>query len=207
MQEILNNSPVAAIIFIFTIITSIYAFYDAGTLGKFMLHPYSVAKGKNVYQLITSGFVHKDWAHLIFNMLSYYFFAFQLEVIIGHWQFGVLYFISLILSDLPTLMRHKDDFYYNSLGASGAVCAVLFGYIIFLPFTTLIIFPIPVPIWAILFGVLFLIYTSYAGRKANDGINHDAHFYGAITGVFLTIILHPGALQMFIASIQAKFFQ
>ncbi|MEO6728486.1 MAG: rhomboid family intramembrane serine protease [Candidatus Dojkabacteria bacterium] len=207
MQEIINNSPVAVIIFIFTIITSIYAFYDNGTLGKFMLHPYSVARGKNVYQLITSGFVHKDWAHLIFNMLSYYFFAFQLEVIIGHWQFGVLYFISLILSDLPTLMKHKDHFNYNSLGASGAVCAVLFGYILFSPFTTLIIFPIPVPIWAILFGVLFLIYTSYAGRKANDGINHDAHFYGAISGVFLTIILHPGALQIFIATVQNKFFQ
>jgi membrane associated rhomboid family serine protease len=201
MQEIFNETPVSALIFLFTIVTSIYAFYDEGTYGKFMLHAYSVAKGKNVYQLITSGLIHKDWSHLIFNMLSYYFFAFNLERIIGHWQFGLLYFLSLILSDLPSVFRHKDHFWYNSLGASGAVCAIVFSFIMFSPMTKLIIFPIPIPIPAVLYGVLFLVYTSYAGRKANDGINHDAHFYGALAGVIITIALFPQAISIFIDSV------
>jgi membrane associated rhomboid family serine protease len=204
MQEIINESPISALIFLFTIITSIYAFYDKETYGKFMLHPYSVAKGKNLYQLITSGLIHQDWSHLIFNMLSYYFFAFNLERTIGHWQFGLLYIVSLILCDLPSVYRHKDHFWYNSLGASGAVCAVVFSFIMFSPMTKLIIFPIPIPIPAVLYGGLFLAYTSYAGRKANDGINHDAHFYGALAGVLITVALYPQAISIFINSISGS---
>lgn len=206
MVEILNETPVAAIIFILTILTSIYAFNNANVYGKFMLHPYSVSKGKNLHQLLTSGFIHKDWPHLIFNMLSYYFFAFNLEKTIGHWQFGVIYLVSLILSDLPTVQRHKDHFWYNSLGASGAVCAVVFSYILFYPLTKLIIFPLPIPIPAVLYGFIFLAYTTYAGRKANDGINHDAHFYGALAGIILTIILYPQAFSIFLSSLNNGIF-
>lgn len=201
MQYIFDEIPVSALIFLFTIITSVYSFYDSGTYGKFMLHAYSVAKGKNVYQLITSGFIHKDWSHLIFNMLTYFFFAFNLERIIGHWQFGLLYFSSLILSDLPSVFRHKNDFWYNSLGASGAVCAVLFSYILFSPMTPLYIFPIPFAIPAGIYGFLFLAYTSYAGRRANDGINHDAHFYGAVAGLLITVVLNPSSIFIFISEI------
>lgn len=205
MLEIINETPVAAVIFALTIATSIYAFNNTNVYGKFMLHPYSVSRGKNLYQLISSGFVHKDWAHLIFNMLSYYFFAFNLERIIGHWQFGLLYLVSLVLSDLPSVQRHKDHYWYNSLGASGAVCAVVFSFILFFPLTTLVIFPLPIPIPAVIYGFIFLAYTSYAGRRANDGINHDAHFYGAITGIVLTIILYPNVINHFIGSITSVF--
>lgn len=205
MFQILNETPVSVIIFIFTIATSIFAFYDHSLYGKFMLHPYSVSKGKNIFQLISSGFIHKDWQHLIFNMLSYYFFAFDLERTMGHWQFGVLYILSLILSDLPTVFKHKHNYNYHSLGASGAVCAVLFSFILYSPFTTLLILPIPFPIWAVVYGFLFLIYTSYAGRKANDGINHQAHFYGALSGLFITILLSPQVITNFISLLNAKF--
>ncbi len=205
MLEILTETPVAAIIFALTIVISIYAFNNQNIYGKFMLHPYSVSRGKSLYQLISSGFVHKDWAHLIFNMLSFYFFAFNLERVIGHWQFALLYIVSLILSDLPTVQRHKDHYWYNSLGASGAVCAVVFSFILFFPLTTLMIFPLPIPIPAVIYGFIFLAYTSYAGRRANDGINHDAHFYGAIAGIIITIILYPNVIKHFIASVSGVF--
>jgi membrane associated rhomboid family serine protease len=206
MEEIFRLYPVSAIIFIFTLVTSVYAFYNQDTYGKFMLHAYSVARGKNIYQLITSGLVHKDWAHLGFNMLSFYFFAFELEQKIGSWQFGVLYFVSLILSDLPSVFKHKNNFHYHSLGASGAVCAVVFSFILFAPTVKLFIFPIPFAIPAIIYGLLFLVYTSYAGRKANDGINHDAHFFGALTGLIITIILVPGIFLIFLDQIQNGLF-
>jgi membrane associated rhomboid family serine protease len=78
-------------------------------MANYMLHPYNVSRGHYVYTIITSGFIHKDIMHLVFNMVSFYFFAFTLEQTIGHWQFGVLYFISLILSDLPSVLKHRDE--------------------------------------------------------------------------------------------------
>src|SRR6187551_839370 len=122
-MEFLINTPVASLIFVFTIVTSLYAFNDNGLFGKFMLHPYSVSRKHKVYTLITSGLIHADWMHLIFNMMSFYFFAFRLESLMGSWQFGLLYFVSLILSDIPSVIKHKDDMWYNSLGASGAISA------------------------------------------------------------------------------------
>ena len=163
-----------------------------------MLHPYSVYRKKNVFALITSGFIHKDWMHLFFNMLSYYFFAFQLEAYIGHWQFAVLYMASLVISDLPSVAKHKNDYWYHSLGASGAVSAVIFSFIMYSPMTKMLLMPLPIPIPAILFGVLYLVYCHYASKHARDNVNHDAHFFGALCGVFITAILHPEILPLFI---------
>ncbi|MBB2146385.1 rhomboid family intramembrane serine protease [Pedobacter sp. LMG 31464] len=192
----LNDTPVATIIFIFTLITSIYAFNDHQLYGKFMLHPYTVSKGKKLYTFITSGLIHADWTHLLFNMFTFYFFAFKLERLIGHWQFGLLYFLSLILSDIPTVIKHKDHFWYNSLGASGAISAVLFSYIMFDPTTLLLVMFIPMP--AILFAVLYLYYSWYMSKKGQDNIGHDAHFFGALTGLLFTLIFVPGIIPNFI---------
>ncbi|WP_432707939.1 rhomboid family intramembrane serine protease [Pedobacter sp.] len=202
-MEYLQNTPVASLIFIFTIITSIYAFNDNVLYGKFMLHPYSVYRKNKVYTLITSGLIHANWMHLIFNMFTFFFFAFRLEATIGHWQFATIYLLGMILSDLPTVVKHKNDFWYNSLGASGAISAVLFSYILFYPFSTLMIFPLPIPIWACVFGVLYLIYCAYMSRNSRDNINHDAHFYGAITGVIITIILEPRIIPHFLGQLMA----
>ena len=109
MEQYLLLAPVASVIFALTIITTLITFSNEDLYGKMMLHPYSVSKGKYLYTLITSGFIHKDWMHLFFNMFSFYCFAFQLETTIGHWQFGVLYFVSMILSDLPSVYKHKND--------------------------------------------------------------------------------------------------
>jgi membrane associated rhomboid family serine protease len=192
----LNDTPVASIIFVFTLITSIYAFNDATLYGKFMLHPYTVSKGKKLYTFITSGLIHADWTHLFFNMFTFYFFAFRLEMMIGHWQFGLLYFLSLILSDIPTVIKHKDHFWYNSLGASGAISAVLFSYIMFEPMSLIGVMFIPMP--AILFAILYLAYSWYMSKNAKDNIGHDAHFFGALTGLVFTVIFVPGIIPYFI---------
>ena len=199
MMQYLNDTPVASIIFIFTLITSVYAFNDATVYGKFMMHPYTVSKGKKLYTLITSGLIHADWMHLFFNMFTFVFFAFPLEKMIGHWQFGLLYFLALILSDIPSIIKHKDHFWYNSLGASGAISAVLFSYILYNPLTIIGVMFIPMP--AILFAVLYLVYSWYMSKNAKDNIGHDAHFFGALTGLVFTIIFVPGIILNFIAAL------
>lgn len=203
-MDYINETPVASLIFLITVITSIYAFNDHGLYGKFMLSPYNVSRRHKVYTLITSGLIHADWMHLIFNMVTFFSFGFALERMIGSLNFGILYFVCLIASDIPSVIKHKDDLWYNSLGASGAISAVLFSYVLFVPFSSMIIFPIPIPIWAIVFGPLYLVYCVYASRQARDNINHDAHFFGALAGIILTILLIPGVIPHFIEQIMMK---
>ncbi|MEY3677939.1 MAG: hypothetical protein RI924_80 [Bacteroidota bacterium] len=207
MEQYIVETPLASIIFLFTVITSVYAFSNPELYGKFMLHPYSVSRGQRVYSILTSGLIHKDWTHLLMNMLSFFFFAFPLERTLasvsewGHIQFGLLYVLSLVLSDVSSIAKHKDHFWYNSLGASGAVCAVVFSYILFYPLTKMLILPIPIPIPAVLYGFLFLGYCWYASRNSSDHINHDAHFYGALTGVLITVLFHPDIVPYFIGQL------
>jgi membrane associated rhomboid family serine protease len=200
-MEYLNQTPVASLILIFTVVTSIYAFNDHTLYGKFMLHPYSVYRKNKLYTLITSGMIHSDWMHLIFNMMTFFFFAFTLEAQIGSWRFGLIYFLSLVLSDIPSVMKHKNDFWYNSLGASGAISGVLFSYILFYPLSKLYLFFIPIGIPAVLFGGLYLMYCVYASKQSRDNINHDAHFFGALTGIIITILIIPGIVPHFLSAL------
>jgi membrane associated rhomboid family serine protease len=203
MMEYLMATPVASAIFAITILTSIMAFSNDNLYANMILHPYSVSRGQRVYTVITSGLIHNDWMHLFFNMLSYYFFAFQLETVLGHWQFGLLYTASLILSDLPTVYKHRNDDWYHSLGASGAVSAVIFGAIMFNPLGKMMIMPLPIPIPAVLFGVLYLVYCNYASKHSRDNINHDAHMFGALSGLLITIALDPHVVHDFIEQVSA----
>jgi membrane associated rhomboid family serine protease len=198
ITDYLRDTPVASLIFALTIITTIMAFNNVELLSKLILHPYSVARKKRTYTVITSGLIHGDWMHLAFNLFSYYFFAFQLEKVMGHWQFGLLYVASLILSDLPTIYKHKDDYGYRCLGASGAVSAVIFASILYNPTSSMYIMPIPFAINSMLFGVLYLVYCHFASKHARDNVNHDAHLYGALSGLIITIALHPSVVNTFI---------
>lgn len=207
MESFLIDTPMASIILVFTIVTSIYAFSNPDIYGKFMLHPYSVSRGKHLYTLITSGLVHRDWTHLIFNMMTFFFFGFPLERLLsqisswGHVLFAVIYVLGLVLSDIGTVFKQKENYNYHSLGASGAICAILFSFILFQPQMSIFIFFIPIPIPAVIFGPLFLLYCAWAARSARDSINHDAHFYGAIVGIAVTVILFPGVVSHFIAAV------
>lgn len=205
MMEYIQLAPVACFIFAFTILTSIWAFYSDNIYTQLILHPFSVYRGQRVYTVVSSGFIHADIMHLLFNMLSFSFFAFALEPVVGHWQFGVLYFVSLILSDLPTVYKHKNDEWYHSLGASGAVSAVIFSYILYSPVAPLGLMLIPgFQMPAVVFGVLYLIYCNYAAKRAADNINHDAHMFGALSGLLITLMLHPHVVNGFINQITEK---
>jgi len=204
-MEYLQTAPVASVIFAFTILASIWAFYSDNIYAQLILHPFSVYRRQRVYTVVSSGFIHADIMHLLFNMLSFSFFAFALEPVLGHWQFGVLYFVSLILSDLPTVYKHKNDEWYHSLGASGAVSAVIFSYILYSPVAPLGLMLIPgFQMPAVVFGVLYLIYCNYAAKRAADNINHDAHMFGALSGLLITLILHPHVVNGFINQITEK---
>ncbi|MCC8410351.1 rhomboid family intramembrane serine protease [Mucilaginibacter sp. UR6-1] len=200
MKEYIEMAPVASMIFIITLVTSLYAFSNETVYRKFTLHPYSVSRGRELYTLITSGLIHKDWGHLFFNMLSFFFFAFTLEATVGHWQFGLIYLVSLVLSDLPTVAKHRHNQWYYSLGASGAISAVVFSFILFYPKAGMYLMMIPISIPAYIFGILYLVYCTYSSRYAQDGINHDAHFYGALSGILLTIMVYPQVIKLFLAA-------
>ena len=202
-MEYLIQCPVASIIFAITIITTLIAFSNENVLAKLILHPYSVYRKQRIYTIFTSGLIHNDWMHLFFNMFSYCFFAFDLERQLGHWQFGLLYVLSLGLSDLPTVFKHKDDYGYRSLGASGAVSAVVFSAIMFNPMGTMELMILPIPMPAIVFGILYLVYCHFSSKHGRDNINHDAHFYGALSGVLITIILKPDVVHDFVNAISA----
>ena len=200
-MEYLIVTPVASVIFVITPITSLYVFYNQNLYGKMMLHPYTVSRGKDLHTLFTSGLIHRDTMHLLFNMMSYYFFAFRLEQQMGHWQFEILYLLSLILSDMPTVLKNKENYNYYSLGASGAISAVIFGAILYSPLDKMGLIFLPILIPAYIFGILYLIYCSYASKYSHDSINHDAHLYGALSGLLIAILLRPAVLPAFIEQI------
>ena len=204
LQSIIMEKPVAAFIFAITVASSIWAFSNDNLYANMVLQPYAVSRGQRVYTILTSGLIHGDYMHLFFNMFTYFFFAFQLEPIIGHWQFGVLYILSLILSDLPTVYKHRNDEWYHSLGASGAVSAVIFSAILYNPFLSMGVMFLPVNIPGIIFGPLYLFYCSYSAKQGRDNINHDAHFFGAISGLLITAVLHPLVVHDFIGQVSAE---
>ncbi len=163
-----------------------------------MLKPYEAWRRGRWYQLITSGFLHADGTHLLLNMFVFFFFGPILEQTIGNSSFLILYFTALVVSSLPTLIQERNNPRYASLGASGAVEAVLFGFIVMYPLENIYLMFIPVGIPAIVFGGLFLAYSYYEARQRRDNVNHVAHIAGALYGVAYTLLFVPGAFSQFI---------
>jgi membrane associated rhomboid family serine protease len=183
-----------------TIAISLIGIYGQRDMTKYVFHPYEIKRNKRWFQFITSGFIHADLMHLFFNMLTLYFFADVVYSVLGM-QFFTIYFGSMIIADLPDYFRHKDNYNFRSLGASGAVSGIIFASILFNPTSTMMIFPLPIPIPAPIFAALYLVYCTIANRRSQDNINHGAHFWGAIAGLLLTIVLEPRALAFFFESI------
>lgn len=184
----------AALIFTVTLLVSLAGlFVQPAIIERAVLRPYWLVRRGEYLKLITSGLVHADLGHLLFNMLTFYFFAFPLERRIGTLQFVALYVLGLAASELGTWLKHRDDPDYATLGASGAISAVLFAFIVYYPDTNLFLFFVPIPIPAPLFAIAYLAYTYFSARRARDRINHDAHLGGALTGLAFVALLDPGA--------------
>ena len=162
-------------------------------INKCLFRPYFFLRDRQYDTMVLSGFVHADLGHLLFNMITFYFFAFPMERTIGTVPFLVLYFAGLVVSHTCTFVKHHKRPEYASLGASGAISAVLFAYIVYYPTTTLIIFPLPIPIPAALFAVGYVAYSYWAAEHSRDRINHDAHLCGALSGLAFVAISDPRA--------------
>jgi membrane associated rhomboid family serine protease len=181
----------ALIILALTVLVSVIGLFSRTVIEKAVLRPYVVAQGRDYSTLLTSGFVHADVPHLLFNLITYWSFAFPLERVIGELRFEVLYFTGLLVSNLGTTIKHRNDPNYASLGASGAILAVLFAAIVYFPHQRLIFLFFPIPIPAPLFAVLYLVYSYWSSGRARDRINHDAHIFGALTGLAFALVTAP----------------
>ena len=158
-----------------------------------LFRPFWFVPRRQYWTAISSGFVHADLAHLLFNSVSYWFFAFPLERVIGTPRFTALYFAGLVASNTGTYFKHRHDPDYACLGASGAILAVLFASILYFPRQSIMIMPVPLPIPAPLFAIGYLAYTFYAARHPHGRINHDAHFDGALAGLAFVALTDPAA--------------
>ena len=187
---------ITIIIIAITAVISYLAFNNNAFMDKFIFNPPAVKQG-GWYRLITYGLVHANYTHLIFNMLTFYIFGAYIEKffkeVFGAQQGGlwyiVLYVSALVISILPTYLKEKNNDYYRGLGASGAVSAIVFAYILINPMSFMGIMFIPVMLPAFLFGIIFVIISIYLQKSQPGGINHSAHIAGGIFGITLTIIL------------------
>lgn len=194
------------VILVLTIVASIYAWNNKTIYSKWMMNPYKVHKNDQYYRLITSGFIHGDWIHLAFNMFAFYSFGRVLEYHLAgytgnayHLYFYGIYLAAMVVSDLPTYFKYRDNENYNSLGASGAVAAIIFACIMLAPLSYIYVYFIKMP--GFIFGFLYLGYSYYSSKNSPGMINHDAHFYGALFGVVSILIIEPSAATLFFGQI------
>ena len=194
----------AMLILAVTIATSLLGMYRMPRIiDRCLFRPYFFLRRRQYDTIYLSGFVHADLGHLLFNMVTFFFFAFPMERHVGTPRFLILYFVGLVVSHSCTYLKHKDNAEYASLGASGAISAVLFAYIVYFPMTKLIILPIPIPIPAALFAVGYVAYSYWASLHSRGRINHDAHLCGALSGLLFVAVTDFGAFGRLLAILGA----
>ncbi len=219
-----QQHPVSTFLLLATLATSLAAFRDPRLMERFALRPNRLVYHRKHYTVLSSGFIHANWPHLLINMLTFYFFAFDLEhsfvrydavahkddlevsslvYILAHGKYLILYIGSMVLADITTIVRHKDNPAYSAVGASGALSGVVLAYIIMAPATNngfdVMIFGI-IPGW--MYALLFVVGSYFSSRsRPDDGIAHEAHLWGSIAGVFLTVVMYPKAAWIFVENV------
>ena len=199
---------ITLIIIIITAIISFAAFQNEEAFYKLCFWPTKVWYDKEYIRILSGGFLHANVPHLLFNMMSLYFFGPYVEVYFdmlfpgaGKTVYIVFYVLAVVVANLPDLYQNKDNQYFRAVGASGAVSAVIFASILFSPLTSIYIFLIPIGIPAFIFGGLYLAYSAYMSRQQSDNIGHLAHFSGAIFGFVFPLVSHPELFMTFIQKI------
>lgn len=191
-----------------TALVSWLAFERPQLLQRLILWPPAIDRRKQYDRLLTHGFIHADWSHLIFNMLTLFFFGRIVERVVtsyvGPIGFVLFYLSAIVVAILPTYLRHRHDPHYSSLGASGGVSAVLFASILLNPWMMIFI-PIPVP--AFVYAIGYVAYSFWKDRQGGGNVNHSAHLSGAIYGVLFMIAMEPGIIGHFMRSLASMSFR
>lgn len=196
LTETLIATPVSALLLTVIVVVSGLGLSKMPWLvERSLLRPYWLVRRQQWHTLVSSGFMHADLGHLFFNGFTFWAFGFSLERAIGSPRFAALYLVGLLASSAGTWVKHRHDPTYASLGASGAILAVLFASIVYTPTQSIFILPIPVPIPAPWFALGYLAYTVWASRQARGRVNHDAHLVGALAGVAFVALTDPAAVM------------
>jgi membrane associated rhomboid family serine protease len=190
------------ILIIVTCLISWLGFKDHAFMERWLLNPYQARRKNRFAPYITYGFVHADFMHLLFNMFTLYFFGKLMEQFFNQYFGGFGYYLfylgAIVVSILPSALPNRNNPRYSTLGASGAVSAVLFAYILQQPWSMLYVYFIPVP--AILYAVFYVGYSIYLDKKGGDNVNHSAHLWGAAYGVLFTVLIEPGVISGFMSN-------
>lgn len=191
------------LIIIITVVVSLVAWQNKTFLGRLVFDPIAITRHKQFDRFLTSGFVHGDGMHLLFNMITLYFFGRVMERFyiqeLGSLGFVGFYTLAIIASSIPDYIRHKNNPRFASLGASGGVSAVLFAFILLAPWETIYLFFIPIP--AIIFAIAYVGYSVWADKRGTGRINHLAHLAGAGFGVIATIAIEPAIIVHFLSAL------
>jgi len=195
IARLTHGAPAAALLLAAMLGASLLTLYKLpALLERNLFRPYWFWPRQQFATPVTSAFLHADLPHLLFNAFTFWAFAFSLERQIGTPRFIALYAFGILVSSAGTWVMHRRDAGYQTLGASGAILAVLFAAIVYTPSQSIFVFPLPLPIPAPLFAVAYLAYTVWASRQARGRINHDAHLGGALAGIVFVLLIDSPAL-------------
>ncbi|HLW21508.1 MAG TPA: rhomboid family intramembrane serine protease [Cyclobacteriaceae bacterium] len=192
-----------------TCFSSYYAWKNPTFMGQSMFTPYRISQYGEYQRFILSGFIHKDGTHLLFNMFTFYFFgnvveqflAYRLGLITGAVVYVAFYLVAIVIADIPTYLKRKEDPSYHALGASGGTSAAVFASIMLVPLADICIFGI-LCLPGFILGLLFLGYSIYQGKQEKGTVNHDAHLYGALFGLIFILLISPSSGLHFIEQIR-----
>lgn len=185
---------IGLIIMIVTFIVSLKGFNDSFFYDRYSFSVERILVYKEYYRLVTSGFLHVNWWHLIWNMISLYAFSGSIEMFLGPFQFLLIYFSGIIAGDLFTLFVHRHHSDYNSVGASGGICGIIFASVAIFPGMKIGFFLLPLSIPAWIFGLVFVLFSIYGIHSRNNNVGHEAHLAGALIGMLIGIAFVPAAL-------------